>query len=179
MSRQVQESIHLHDGDSLRASCDFRDLVARTNFSFLYHTKVKSWSVMRYEQGRHSRVVHADADTVARHPRLADFKHCIANAISITDADLVVGEPLDGKVFPKLAEAEVVATKKAFPIAIRVRLVNKYGALLAAVSGEIGLSIAVNIELAHHASPGNRKFPDCRSDNLAVPRHFAWKANIH
>jgi hypothetical protein len=62
---------------------------------------------------------------------------------------------------------------------IRVHLVDKYGAVLPAVTGEIGLRITIDIELARHSPSGNRRFPDCSSDSFAVPRHVARKTDIH
>jgi hypothetical protein len=61
---------------------------------------------------------------------------------------------------------------------VRVHLVDKYGALLPAVTGEIGLRITIDIELAHHSPSRNRRFPDCGSDSFAVPCHFAWMTDI-
>jgi hypothetical protein len=46
------------------------------------------------------------------------------------------------------------------------------------MAGEITLPIAIDIELAHHAPPANGRFPDCRSDSLAVPHYVARKPDI-
>jgi hypothetical protein len=46
------------------------------------------------------------------------------------------------------------------------------------VTGEIGLRITIDIELAHHSPARNRRFPDCGSDSFAVPCHFAWMTDI-
>ena len=43
---------------------------------------------------------------------------------------------------------------------VRIHLVDEYGALLPAVAGEIGLRIAIDIELAHHSASTNWRFPD-------------------
>ena len=59
---------------------------------------------MCYKQRWHARLVHADADAVARHAWLCHFKYRITNAVSITDADLVIKESLDSEVFSELAE---------------------------------------------------------------------------
>ena len=62
---------------------------------------------------------------------------------------------------------------------IRAHLVDKYGAVLPSVPGEISLRITIDIELAHHAPPRNGKFPDCRSDSFAIPCHVAGKTHIY
>src|SRR5271170_5186040 len=74
MSWQIQEGVNLGHSDSLRTVSNFYNVVARPNFSFLQHAKVESWSVVRYEQGRHPRFVHANADAEARYARLRHFK---------------------------------------------------------------------------------------------------------
>jgi hypothetical protein len=56
---------------------------------------------------------------------------------------------------------------------------KKNGALLTAVTGEIGLRITIDIELAHHSPSRDRRFPDCGSDRFAVPCHVARKADVY
>jgi hypothetical protein len=61
---------------------------------------------------------------------------------------------------------------------IGVHLINKNGALLPTMTGEIALGVANNIELAHHFSSLNWTFPDRGTDSLTVPCHVAWKTDI-
>src|SRR5579863_3383160 len=160
MSRQIQEGVNLGHSHSLRTVSNFYNVVARPNFSFPQYAKVESWSVMFYEQGCHPRFIHANADSVAGDARLSHFKDRITNAIAIANADLAIREFLNGEVFSELAEYEVFAPKKAFPVVVGIHLINKNGAMLPAVSGEIGLRITIDIELAHHSPSRNRSFPD-------------------
>ena len=115
MSWQIQEGVNLGHTDSLRTVSDFYNVVARTNFSFLQHAKVKSWSAMCYEQSCHPRFIHANADAVARHARLRHFKYRITDAVSIADADLVIRKSLDSEVFSELAEDEIIAVRESVP----------------------------------------------------------------
>src|SRR5580704_15280881 len=134
---------------------------------------------MRYEKGWHPRFVHANADAVARYAGLCHFKDRITNAVAIADADLVIQKLLNSEVFSELAEDEVFASEKAFPVEIGIHLINKNGALLPTMTGEIGLAVADNIELPHHLSSGYWTFPDGGTHSLAVPRHVARKTNIY
>ena len=134
---------------------------------------------MCYEQGWHPRFIHANADAVARYAWLRHFKYRITNAVSIADADLVIRKSLDGEVFSELAESKIIAAQKALPVVIGIHLVDKYGALLPTMTGEIGLRIAIDIELAHHSPSLNWRFPDRGSDSLAVPCHVARKTDIY
>jgi hypothetical protein len=47
------------------------------------------------------------------------------------------------------------------------------------MTGEIALRITIDIELAYHPPSRNRRFPDCGTDRLTVPRHVAWKTDIY
>src|SRR5277367_431408 len=179
MSWQVQETIYIGNSGLFWPIGDFYNVVTCANLSFLQHAEVKAGSVMFYEQRCHLRFIHANADAVARHARLCDFKYCIANAISIADADLVIRKSLDGEVFPELAESKIVAAQNALPVMVRVHLVGEYSAVLPAVTGEISLPIANNVELAHHPPSINWGFPDRGMHSLTVPCHVARKTDIY
>jgi len=159
-SWQIQEGVYVGYTHSFWTVSKFYNVIVGTNISFLQHAKVESWSVMCYEQRRHARLVHADADAVARHVRLRYFKFSATDAVSIADANLVVRKPLDSEVFSELAKSKIVATEKALPVTVRIHLVDEYGAVLPAVTGEIGLRIAIDIELAHHSPSIHWRFPD-------------------
>ena len=178
MSWQIQEGINVGHTDSLWTISNFYNIVARTNFSLLQHAKVESWPVMLREQGWHARFVHANADAVACYAGLRHFKCRITDAVAIANADLVIRKSLNGEVFAELAKNEVFTSEKAPPLMIRIRLINKNGALLTTMTGEIGLGVANKIELAHHLSSLNGTFPDCGTDSLTVPCHVAWETGI-
>jgi hypothetical protein len=160
MSWQIQEGVNLGHGDSLWTVSSFYNVIACANFSFLQHAKVESWSVMRNEQGCHTRFIHADANAVARHAWLRYFKFGTTDAVSIADAHLVIRKSLDGEVFSELAESKIVPGQKALPVMVRIHLVDEYRAVLPPVTGEIGLRIAIDIELAHHSPSIDWRFPD-------------------
>src|SRR5579883_681388 len=179
MSGQIQEAVDIGDTGSLWPVTDLYNFVARINFSLLQNAKVKSWSVMCYEKRRHARLIHPDADAVARYPRLCHFEYRVTNAVAIADADFGVSKPLHGEVFSELAESKIVAAQKPLPVVVGIHLVHEYGAMLSSVAGEVGLRIAVDIELAHHSPSLNRTLPDRSTDSFAVPRHVARQSDIY
>jgi hypothetical protein len=179
MSRQVQKSVNLGDRGPLRTIGNLSDFVSCANFPFLQHSKIESRFAMFYEQGCHPGLIHAHADAVARYARLRHFEYCITNAVTIANANLVIGKSLNREVFSELAESEVFPSQKAFPVEVNVVLIDKDGALFTPVSGEIALGVADNIELAHDLSSLNRAFPDRGTHGLTVPCHLAWKTDIH
>jgi hypothetical protein len=134
---------------------------------------------MRYEQRRHARFIHADADAVARDAWLRYFEYSIANAVSIADADLVIRKPFDSEVFTELTKSKITAAQNALPVVVRIHLVDKHSAVFPSVTSEVALPITVDVELAHHGPSRKRRFPDCGSDNFAVPRYIARKAGIY
>src|SRR5450755_3989435 len=136
MSWQIQETVDVGNRDPFWTIGNFYNVIARPNFSFLQHAKVESRSVMFYEQGCHPRFIHADANAVARHARLRYFKFSVADAVAIADAHLGIKKSLDGEVFSELAESKIVAAQKAFPVMVRIHLVDEHGAVLPAVTGE-------------------------------------------
>jgi len=129
-------------------------------------------------QSWHPRLVHSDAQAVAGYARLGYFEYRITNAVSITNADLVIFKSFNGEILSKLAETKIIAPQEVLPVFVRIRLIDKYSALLSTVTGEIGLRIAIDIQLAHYPSPLDGKLPDRRSQGLAVPCDFAWKTDI-
>ena len=50
---------------------------------------------------------------------------------------------------------EVASSKLPFPVPIGVDLVDEHGALLAAVPGEVALTVTVDVEPAHPARTGD------------------------
>jgi hypothetical protein len=179
MSWQIQEGVNISHTNSLWTVANFYYVIACTNFSLLQHAKVESWPVMCYQKRRHTRFIHPDADAVARHPWLRYFKFSTTDAVSIANTDFVIGKSIDGEVFSELAEHKIVAPQKALPVMVRIHLVEEYGALLPTVTGEISLRIAFNIESAHHPPSIDWRFPDGRSDVLAIPCQVARKANVY
>ena len=116
-------------------------------------------------------------DPVARDAWLGDLEHGVADPVAVADADLVVGEALDGEVLAELPVHEVVAAELALPVAVGVELVDEDGALLAAVAGEIALAVAVDVQPAHPARPADRApcRPRCARSGPATARPAAGR----
>src|SRR6476659_11012389 len=102
---------------------------------------------MLHQQGSHARLVHSDSNPVAGHPGLRHFEQRAANPITVANADLVVRQSLDREVLAELAEHEVPSAEFPFPIAIGINLVDENGAVLASMTVQISLAIAVDVQL--------------------------------
>ena len=68
------------------------------------------------------------------------------------------GNPSIGEVLAELAVDEVGPPQLLLPIAIRLDLVDEDGALLTPVSGQVALSVSVQIEAARPGSGPHRLF---------------------
>src|SRR5262249_1820773 len=115
--------------------------VASADLAFLQDAEVEPRPSARGEERRHARLVHADADAVARDARLGDLEHRATDLIAVADAHGVVGQAFDREVLAELAVDEVGALQMVLPVAIRLDLIDEHGALLAAVPGEVALAI--------------------------------------
>src|SRR5208337_1234528 len=115
-SWQIQKGVNVAHADSFWTVRNFYNVISRPNFSFLQHAKVESWSVLCNQKRRHTRLVHADGDAVARHPWLRYFEYRTTNAVAITNADLIIRKSLDGEVFSELAKSKIVAAQKGLPV---------------------------------------------------------------
>ena len=101
-----------------------------------------------------------------------------ADLVTVADADLVVAEPFDGEVLAELSVDEVVACELAFPVPIGLDLIDEHRSLLAAVPGEIALTVAVDVELAHAAGTRDGVLEDAGEDRPPLPGHVLRHADV-
>ena len=134
---------------------------------------------MRDEQRGHSWLVHANADPVAGDARLRHLENSAPDTVMIADAHLVIGQTFDSEILPEFSKSEVASAKVVLPIAIGVDLIDKDGPMLAAVSGQIPLTIAVDIEPPHHPPALNRCLPNGSVNSLPLPRDVTRKTHVY
>ena len=96
----------------------------------------------------------------------------------VADAHFPVGQAVDREILAELAIGEVVAAKLSLPIGVRVDLINKDRAMLAAMPLQIALTVSVDVEPPHHPPASHRRFPDPGMDGFALPRDVARKPDI-
>src|SRR4051794_32622682 len=142
-------------------------------------SEVEARAVLGHKQIRYLGHAEAHADTEAGNAGLGDFELGLADPVAVTDADVAIGEAADGEVFAELPRLQVVAVQVVPPVVIRLGLVNHDGALLPAVPGEVTLTVAVNVEPAHHHGSLHRGLPDTCVNRLAAPRHILGHSDVH
>jgi hypothetical protein len=176
--REVEERVNLDHRHPFRAGGELDDLVSCLNVALLQDAEVETGAAVGDEQGWNARVVHSDPDPVTGHAGLGDLEDGGPDRIAVADADLVVAQPLDGEVLAELPEDQVASMELAFPVVIRVDLVDEHGALLAPVPGQVALTVAVDVELAHAARSGDRFLEHAGEDGLPTPGHVLRQADV-
>src|SRR6201993_1399714 len=179
MPRQVQQGIDFGHRDPFRPGADFDDLLPGFDFPLGEYAAVETGPAMRNEQSGHPRLTQPQAHPITRHARLGDLKKRLANAVAVTDADLVIADPFHGEVLAEVSRLEVIAPEFSCPVTVRINLVHQHRALFATVSGEIALTIPINVESSNHPRPHHRRLPNTGEDRSAAPFHIARKTYIY
>jgi len=134
--------------------------------------------VVRYQQGRHARLIHANADAVAGDAGLRHLEKRAADAITVANADFIVGQAVNGEILAELAKGEVASSELFFPVVVGVYLINENGALLPAMTGEIALAVTVNVQPPDRAPALDRALPHRRVYGFSFPGDVARETNV-
>ena len=90
----------------------------------------------------------------------------------------LIGQAVDGKILAELPKCKIVAAELSFPVAIRVRLIDHYGAMFAAVPGQVTLPIAIYIQPADHPPALHRQLPDAGVHGLPPPGDVPGQTDV-
>ena len=131
-----------------RPTLGAHDLVACLDFALGDDAQVEAGAAVRDHQRRHSRLVQPHADAVARDARLGDLELGRADAVPVADVQTSSsGRPSTVKFSPNWPYSNVAAQLRP-PVFVRLSLVDKNSAVLAAVAAEIALAVTVDVEPA-------------------------------
>ena len=173
VARQIEQAIDLSNSDMFRSVNNFYNLVAGADLSLFNDAKIKAGPLMRNQQCRHLWIVHAKADAVTGNAGLGHLQQRAANAVAIADAHLVVGKTIDGQVFAEVPILEVWPLEELFPVPVGVELIHHDGAIFSAVSPQVALPIAIEVETARHDPAGDRPLEDSGVYYFALPGDIA------
>ena len=175
---QVQQRVGVGHRQRFWPGGDLDDRVAGLDASLGEDPQVEAGPVVGDQQRGQLRLAHPHAHPVAGHPRLGDLELRLADPVPVTDAHLVVGQPVDGQVLPEHPVHEVVAPEVLLPVPVRIELVDEHRPLLTAVPGQIPLPVSVDIQPPHHHRPGHRLLPDPGVHRLALPGDVFRQADV-
>ena len=179
MIGRIEERVDLRDGHPLRRLALLHDLVAVANLAWLQDAAVESRPSAGGQQGGHAGLVHPNADAIAGDTRLRDLEQRAADPIAVADAHGIVGQSFDREVLAELSVDEVGPLQLLLPVAIRFDLVDEDRPLLAAVPGQVALTVSVEIQPADPTAATHRLLPDRRVHRATLPRDVAREANVH
>ena len=115
---QVEQRIDVGDAECVRADPGTDDFVAGLDSAFGDDPEVEAGPVMCDEQRRQLRFAEPHTHPETGDPRLGDLEFRLADAVAVADADLVVGETVDGEVLTELTVFEVIAAELLLPIGV-------------------------------------------------------------
>jgi hypothetical protein len=176
---RIEERINFCDGHSLFDIADLHDFVAGAHLALLQNAKVESRPSAGCQQCRHPRLVHSNADPIAGHARLCDLEHGAADLITIANANAIVGQSFDREILAELSVDEVGPLELLPPEAIRLYLIDEDGSLLTTVTGQVALTISVQIQPPDPTAAAYRSLPYPGVDGTTLPRDVARKSDIH
>src|SRR5262249_37368411 len=156
---RIEERVDLRDGHPLLRLSDLHDFVAGAHLAFPQDAEVESRPSAGCQQSRHPGLVHPNADAIAGNARLGDLEQRAADLIAGADTHRLVGQSFDREVLAELSMDEVGPLQLLLPMAIRFDLVHEDGALLAAVPGQVTLTVPVQIQPADPTAATHRILP--------------------
>jgi hypothetical protein len=86
---------------------------------------------------------------------------------------------LDGEVLAELSVDEIGSLELLLPIVIRLDLVDEDGALLASMSGQVALTVSLEIQPTGPTPALHRILPDRGVHSAPLPLDVAWKSDIY
>src|SRR5258708_12722353 len=129
MIGRIEKRVDLCDGHSLVRLSHLHDFVAGAHLAFPEDAEVEPRPSAGCQQCRHPGLVHPNANAIAGNARLSDLEQCIADLITVADANGIVGQTFDREVLAKLSLAEVAPLQFLLPLPIPFDLVAKLASL--------------------------------------------------
>ena len=154
------------------------DRVAGPDLALTEHSQVEPRPTVRHEQCRQLRLPQPQSDPVAGDPRLAHLEQGTADLVLISDAHLIVGEPLNREVLTELSVLEVVVAEVLAPVLVGVELVHQDGPVRPAVAGKVALPVPVDVQRADHPSPWGSSLPHSRVNGPPAPLDIAGQPDV-
>src|SRR5581483_12051964 len=102
-----------------------------------------------------------------------------ADPIAISNAHGVVGQSFDREVLAELSGDEIGSFQLLLPVAIRFDLVDEDGTLFAAMSGEVTLTVSVEVQATYATAPVHRGLPDRCAHSATFPLDVARKSDVY
>jgi hypothetical protein len=172
------EADDVEDFDLLCVAVDGNKFVAGGDYAFFEDAQVKPEPHGVQEALDHVIAAEFDAEFVARHARLDGDDFGGAHLKTIADVDGVFSESRGGEIFAESAPWKLDFREFGAPIGIVFAGVDVDSFIRAAVNGEIGLAVAIEIESAELEGSFDGRLEDASLDELTVPFHRLREADL-
>ena len=166
---QVEQRVDVGDRHPTRSGCHLDDGITGPDDALAQDAQVEPGSPMAHQQRGQLWLAEPHADPVAGDPRLTHLEQRLTDLVAVTDADLVVGKPVDREVLAELAVFEVVPTQLDPPVLIRRELVDQHRPMRPAMTTEIALAVTVDVQRPDHLWPVDRVLPHSGVHRPAMP----------
>ena len=166
------------NGDEVGVAAEEADFVAGGDLSFARDGDIKAGAAAGQEALGHLVVAEFDAELVAGKARLGDNNLGRADGEAVAQVDGIFGQSLGGEILTELAQGKLEAGEFGFPEGVMFEGVAVDGFVFTAVNGEVGLAVAVEIELAEGDAACDGLLEDAGGDGAAVPFDVAGKATV-
>jgi hypothetical protein len=93
-------------------------------------------------------------------------------------ADFVFEKAFGCEIFPEAARREIAIGEFPFPVGVVLDGVAVDGFVFAAVDGQIGLAVAVQVEFAERYGAFDRLLEDTSGYGVAVPDYLAGTSDV-
>ena len=167
------------DGDGAGVLGEEFDFIPSGDFSFAGDGEVETGAAAGEEALHHVVGLEADAQFVAREARLGDHDFRRADGKPVAEMDRVFQQAFGGEVFSKDSQRQIPAGQLFLPVDVVFERVAIDGFVLAAVDGEVRLTVAVQIELVQSDAARDGLLEDGGSYDSAVPGDFAGEPDIY
>ena len=168
---------HFGDGNAIFVLGERFDGFAGMDEAFFLDGEVDA-GLAGFEKGfDHACILESKAELVAGETGLGDDEACGADTELVADVDEILGHSFGREVFAERTWGKA-ATELGLPAVVVFGGVGVDGLIGAAVNGEVGLGVAVEVETSQDDGVRHGVFEDAGGYHLSLPQDVAGHADV-
>ena len=173
-----EQASDFRDRDCARVARKQLDLIAGADFALARDLQVEAGAGTCQKALHHVVGLKTDAQFVARQAGLRDDYFRGTDSEAVAKMHGIFQQAFRREVFSENGKRKIAARQLFLPKRIVFDGIAVDRFVFAAVDPEVGLTVAVQIQLAENYVARDRLLKDAGSDDRVVPGHFARKANV-
>ena len=143
--------------------------VAHVNHALLDNRKIDSRTEAGPKSFHHVGAVETDTQLEAGHTGLRHFDRGSADSELVADEGVVFQKTFGREILAEIPPGEFAVRQLLAPVVVVFGGIGVDGLVLAAVNGEVGLMVAIEIHAAEQARAGHGRFENA-GEHVAGPR---------